>query len=288
MSNTSSSNEETGCEECCVKDAEIIQLRQAISEKDSLIKEKDSLITKVTSRLSKDCREIDLLSNDLTRLNITLILDPKSELPLDEEQEDDVTSTEGRSTFCKKYKDNKGTCPLCDVHLVETKQVVSSYLINKPKFWIRGGDLRHDVDNEYDISKSDYFRWFIYLITDTKCDLQYVGSTTNLLSRWAHHKFSCNNKKASTGLSRHFIEGCPADEGEDRKKLKYLEITIIDKYDVKKSKLDEAKHKKAAGCRCRECLELEEREHKWQKTLGTCFGKPGLNDLRDVNMVLKH
>ena len=107
----------------------------------------------------------------------------------------------------------------------------------------------------------------------------YVGYTTNLNTRFANHKSSCNSKKSNaTGLSTHFKEGCPSDDG-DRKKL-ILNLTILDSFDSTPEKLRQAGHKNRY-CECRECLRAKKLEDIWIARLGTMHGATGLNTKED-------
>ena len=49
-------------------------------------------------------------------------------------------------------------------------------------------------------------RWFVYLMEDTACMLQYVGSTTDACSLWSRTKSACNrDDSVCTGMYRHFM-----------------------------------------------------------------------------------
>ena len=53
-------------------------------------------------------------------------------------------------------------------------------------------------------------RWFVYLMENTGCRLQYFGSTTDICGRGAVAKSTFNKANSnSTGLYKHFQEGCP-------------------------------------------------------------------------------
>ena len=57
------------------------------------------------------------------------------------------------------------------------------------------------------------------------------------------YKSTCNSKKShSTGLSKHFKDGCPFDPGKEKETLV---VTLIDFYDTKEEKLLAAKHEPA-------------------------------------------
>ena len=97
--------------------------------------------------------------------------------------------------------------------------------------------------------------------------MKIVGSTTDPAARWRNHKSTCNSKNStSTGLSKHFKEGCPNDTGKDKETL---DFTLIDYYETSKSKLIKAKHEPGAKCRCSECENLKRIEDSWITKLGT-------------------
>ena len=64
--------------------------------------------------------------------------------------------------------------------MTETSTVYSQYF--KRKFAIHG----HNV--HLPASQKNKLRWFVYLCEDLACSLQYVGSTTDVCSRWASTK----------------------------------------------------------------------------------------------------
>ena len=83
-------------------------------------------------------------------------------------------------------------------------------------------------------------RWFVYLMEDIGCMLQYVGSTTDFCARWAAAKSACNKANSnSTGLYKHFQEGCPSDSGQDKDNIR---LTLLDFLDTTVGKLDTAGH----------------------------------------------
>ena len=128
-------------------------------------------------------------------------------------------------------------------------------------------------------------RWFIYCIEDIPCHKQIVGSTTNPVSRWSTHKSTCNSKKSnSTGLSKHFKEGCPHDIGTQKSTL---DFTLIDFFDTTEEKLREAEHQPGPKCRCSECEKLKLIEDKWILKLGT-FYDDGLNSRDEVKAKSKY
>ena len=118
-------------------------------------------------------------------------------------------------------------------------------------------------------------RYWIYTIHDP-CPKFYVGYTTNLITRFANHKSTANSRKSnSTGLAKHFKEGCSSDNG-DKKKL-ILNVTILDCYDTTEQKLIRAGHR-AKYCDCSECEMAKKLENRWIARLGSMFGTTGLNE----------
>ena len=108
---------------------------------------------------------------------------------------------------------------------------------------------------------------------DIPCNKIIVGSTQNPKERWANYKSCCNKGKSNgTGLSKHFMEGCPHDTGPQKQTLN---ITLIDYYDTTKTKLLKANHVKGPQCRCNECNILKSLEDKWILKLGSFYGKSG-------------
>ena len=90
---------------------------------------------------------------------------------------------------CERFN-RTGKCSLCS-HLVQSDHVVSRHFGTKHA--IRH-HLHHNLKNV----------WFIYLIEDTVCGLQYIGSTVNLNQRFSCHKSGINkkdpNSKSTSGL----------------------------------------------------------------------------------------
>ena len=88
---------------------------------------------------------------------------------------------------------------------------------------MRGFQINRHLCHVY--TPSNMIRWSIYLIEDEICMKQYIGSTTDLLKRWANHKSECNRKNekiCKTGLSRHFINGCNGDIDKSKSNLKIM------------------------------------------------------------------
>ena len=97
-----------------------------------------------------------------------------------------------------------------------------------------------------------------------------------MVGRFATHKNTANSKNSnSTGLAKHFMEGCPNDDGDKSKKM--LNITILDCYDTTREKLRRAGHK-SRYCDCSECRVAKRIENKWIGRLGSTHGDTGLNE----------
>ena len=139
----------------------------------------------------------------------------------------------------------------------------------KTKFKIHG-HLRHDYSPE------DKIRWFIYGILDQPCQKIIIGSTQNPLERWRNYKSTCNKQNSnSTGLAKHFMHGCPFDQGKEKNTLNY---TLIDFFDTSQEKLMKASHIPGPRCRCRECELLKDLENQWIMKIGSLYGVSGLNE----------
>ena len=138
------------------------------------------------------------------------------------------------------------SCDFCS-HLDETDSVTS--VVNGRRFAIRK-HLSHDTPHF----------WFVYLITDTVCMKQYVGSTINLKSRWANHKSDCNSRKSlSTGLAKHFSMGC---KGFQKKNQPHLRISIIDGLSTR-DKIPVTHNSRLRICPCKLCIKLRHLESTW-------------------------
>ena len=156
-------------------------------------------------------------------------------------------------------------------HMRETSTVYSHYF--KRKFAIHG----HNV--HLPASQKNKLRWFVYLCEDLACSLQYVGSTTDVCSRWASTKKAClDQNNSNTGLYKHFLSGCPAGTGD----LSHLRWTLIDFVDTSAEQLERAGHQGGAKCRCKECQRLKMQEDKWICRLGTFYGSNGLNSRDEI------
>ena len=137
------------------------------------------------------------------------------------------------------------------------------------------GHLTHDKFSTQD----EKLRWYIYCIEDVPCHKQIVGSTTDPPARWRTYKSTCNSRNSnSTGLSKHFKEGCPNDDGKEKSTL---DVTLIDYYDTTLSKLLKANHEPGPKCRCTECGKLKLLEDKWMIKLGT-FYDHGFNSRNEI------
>ena len=123
-------------------------------------------------------------------------------------------------------------------------------------------------------SQKPKLRWFVYLLEDEACKLQFVGSTTVVCSRGAATK-SCNKANSnSTGMYKYFMDGCPNNTGTDKP---HLRLTLLDYLDTTEQKLNSAGHQSRPQCQCAECAKLLKTENKWIMRLETLFGNSGLN-----------
>ena len=151
----------------------------------------------------------------------------------------------------------------------ETNFVKSFHFGTKHGIWKH---LAHDK------IPNNVVRYWIYAIDDP-CPQLYVGYNTNILGRFATHKNTANSKNSNTtGLAKHFQEGCPNDNNDKRKMM--LNITLLDCYDTTREKLRNARHK-SKYCDCSECRAARRIEDKWVARLGSMFGNSGLNSKED-------
>ena len=126
----------------------------------------------------------------------------------------------------------------------------------------------------HDKVPNNVVRYWIYAIDDP-CPKLYVGYSTNVTARFSTHKSTANSRNSnSTGLAKHFKDGCPNDDF-DRKKM-MLNVTILDCFDTTEAKLRTAGHK-GGYCNCSECGFAKRLEDKWIARLGSMFGESGLN-----------
>ena len=175
------------------------------------------------------------------------------------------------SFYCEKFSKG-GSCDVCEHMMRETDHVESFYY--EKKFAIHG-HLTH-----LKASQRPKLRWFIYLLEDLGCGKQYIGSTTDVCSRWASTKSACNKMNSnSTGLYRHFQEGCPSDTGPSKN---HIRITLVDFLDTTEQLLDQAGHIGGPQCRCNQCDRLKRIEDKWIMRMGTFFGDSGLNSRDEI------
>ena len=172
------------------------------------------------------------------------------------------------SYHCEVFRAG-GSCDLCS-HMKETNFVKSFHFGTKHGIWKH---LAHDK------IPNNVVRYWIYAIDDP-CPKLYVGYTTNILGRFATHKNTANSKNSNTtGLAKHFQQGCPNDDNDKRKFM--LNITLLDCYDTTREKLRNAGHK-SRYCDCSECRMARRIEDKWVARLGTMFGSSGLNSKEDA------
>ena len=82
------------------------------------------------------------------------------------------------SYHCKAYKE-KNRCDVCSYS--EETSFVTSYYFQR-RFAIHGRNIHLPA------SQKKKMTWFVYLIHDTACQLLYVGSTTDVCSRWSGTK----------------------------------------------------------------------------------------------------
>ena len=157
--------------------------------------------------------------------------------------------------------------------MVETSTIYSPYFHRK--FAIHG----HNV--HLPASQKKKYKWFVYVCEDLACGLIYVGSTTDVCGRWAQTKKACRDRNSNnTGLYKHFMEGCPADNGSGD--LSYLRWTLVDHIDTSEARLSDVGHQGGAKCRCSECTRLKKTEDKWICRLGSFYGISGLNTRDEI------
>ena len=145
------------------------------------------------------------------------------------------------SFHCKKFKSG-GKCDLCK-HMVEKDLIHSLHFGISSKIH---GNLSHDQFSN---------------------------------QRWRTHKSTCNLKNSnSTGLSKHFKEGCPNDTGKEKETL---DVTLIDYLDTSRTRLIKANHEPGPKCRCSECDHLKSIEDSLIIKLGT-FYEHGLNSRNEI------
>ena len=130
-------------------------------------------------------------------------------------------------------------------------------------------------------SQKNKLTWFVYLVQDTACQLQYVGSTTDVCHRWSSTKTACLGRKlTNTGLYKHFHEGCPAHLANGD--VRHLVWTLVDFIVTTEQLLKDAEHIGGVACRCNECQRLKDQEDKWICRLGTFHPPHGLNTRDEI------
>ena len=175
------------------------------------------------------------------------------------------------SFYYEKFKGG-GSCDVCHHMGRETSMV--NYVYLRKNFAIHG----HLVHLKP--SQRPKLRWFIYLMEDLGCRLQYVGSTTDICSRWAAAKSACNKRNSnSTGLYKHFQEGCQNDGGQQKDNIR---LTLLDYLDTTVERLELSGHVGGPQCRCTECNKLKRVEDKWIMRLGTFHRDSGLNSRDEI------
>ena len=175
------------------------------------------------------------------------------------------------SYHCRSYKE-KQRCDVCS-YMIETSYVTSHHF--ERRFAI------HRRNIHLPASQKNKMTWFVYLVEDTACQLQYVGSTTDVCHRWSSTKTACLGRKlTNTGLYKHFHEGCPAhlNSGD----VRHLVWTLVDSIDTTEDLLKEAGHIGGVACRCGECQRLKDQEDKWICRLGTFHPPHGLNTRDEI------
>jgi hypothetical protein len=169
--------------------------------------------------------------------------------------------------------------PVTPASTCKEKHLLYNHIIVGKKFAVHG-HLTH-----LPAGQKTKLRWFIYLLEDTACRLQYVGSTTDVCSRWSSTKSACNRADSvCTGMYRHFMNGCPQDGGREKDQLR---LTLLDFLDTSEEKLLQCGHQPGPQCKCTECLKLLKTENKWILRLGTFFGNSGLNTRDEVKSAVR-
>ena len=170
------------------------------------------------------------------------------------------------------FKERTAT-PVHSAHLQRETSCVKS-LHNGRKFAIHGHLVHLPAGQKRKL------RWFVYLLEDLECNLQYIGSTTDVCSRWSSTKSACNKKNSvSTGMYKHFMEGCPNDRGLGKE---HIRLTLVDFLDTTEELLRSADHQPGPQCKCGECMKLLRTENKWIMRLGTFNGPSGLNTRDEI------
>ena len=166
------------------------------------------------------------------------------------------------SFHCQKFT-NGGKCDTCS-HMRQTDHVHSYHF---------GTDIKIRGHLSHDYSPRGLIRWYIYTIEDVPCKLIYCGSTQSPVARFSSYKSSCNSGKSkATGLSKHFMTGCPNDTGRQKETLN---LTLVDYMDTSVEKLTAVGHT-GGGCVCSECCKLKVLEDKFMLRIGSLYSH-GLN-----------
>ena len=95
-----------------------------------------------------------------------------------------------------------------------------------------------------------------------------------MTERWANTKHRClAGDSDSTGLYKHFKEGCSARLPT----LGNVRVSLLEQYTTTSDALTRAQHKPGPACNCGECETFKQLESKWILRLGTIHGQFGLN-----------
>ena len=94
----------------------------------------------------------------------------------------------------------------------------------------------------------------------------------------AQKKACLDKNKNNTGMYKHFMDGCRADDGT----LNQLRLTLVDFMDTSAQQLAGAGHVGGPRCRCSECTKLKSIKDKWICRLGTFYGAHGLNTRDEI------
>ena len=112
------------------------------------------------------------------------------------------------------------------------------------------------------------------------CHKLIIGSTQTPVQRWSNYKSTCNSETSkSTGLAKHFLDGCPFDQGKEKLTLCF---NLIDFYDTTQENIIKAGHVPGPKCRCQECNNLKDLEDRWILKMGSFYGISGLNSRDEV------
>ena len=175
------------------------------------------------------------------------------------------------SYHCTSHRRRRNGCDVCS-YMIERSYVTSMHF--KKKFAI------HKRNIHLPASQKKKMTWFIYLVEDTACQLQYVGSTSDVCSRWSSTKGACLHRNSdNTGLYKHFQVGCPThlQTGD----VDHLTYTLVDSIDTTQEKLTAAGHQ-GGNCRCSECQRLKDVEDTWITRMGTFNAPHGLNSRDEI------